>query len=309
MQTQTAHQRSISESIDDHLEIWIESFLIDRKVQNFSPGTLYFYRAKLKLFAQYCDQQVITCIHELNPNIIRQYLLWLESTGHNPGGIHTCYRAMKTFLRWYWNETEPEIPNPILKVKIPKLAIEPLNPADLDDISMMIKTCKSDFYGCRDRTILLMLIDTGVRGAELISLNLDDVKTNSAVLIRQGKGRKPRSVFIVQKTRKSLRAYLKLRADDSPALFVTEKGDRLTYWGLREIVDRRAAQAGIKPPTLHSFRRAFALAMLRAGVDIYMLQELMGHADLQVLRRYLKLMDQDLQTAHRCGSPVDSLKI
>ena len=309
MQTRMVHQRSISESLDDHLEIWIESFLIDRKVQNFSPGTLYFYQAKLKVFAQYCDHQAITCIHELNPGILRQYLLWLESTGHNPGGIHTCYRALKTFLRWYWEETEPDAQNPILKVKIPKLTINPLEPANLDDISLMIKTCAADFHGTRDKTILFMLLDTGARGSELVSLDVENVKAAGSVQIRHGKGGKPRSVFIGQKTRKALRAYIKLRTDDNPALVVTEKGDRLTYWGLREIIDRRATQAGVKPLTLHSFRRAFALAMLRAGVDLYSLQELMGHADLQVLRRYLKLIDQDLQTAHRRGSPVDNLKI
>ena len=59
-------------------------------------------------------------------------------------------------------------------------------------------------------------------------------------------------------------------------------------------------------PSLHSFRRAFAINMLRAGVDIYSLQLLMGHADLQVLRRYLAQTNDDLLKAHRKGSPVDS---
>jgi len=65
--------------------------------------------------------------------------------------------------------------------------------------------------------------------------------------------------------------------------------------------------AGLKDiPTPHDFRRAFALIMLRNGVDIFALQKLMGHSDLQVLRRYLAQTDQDIQTAHMRGSPVDS---
>ena len=72
---------------------------------------------------------------------------------------------------------------------------------------------------------------------------------------------------------------------------------------------RRAETAGLKEPSLHSFRRAFAINMLRAGVDIYSLQELMGHADLQVLRRYLKQTNDDIAQAHRIGSPVDNNRL
>ena len=69
---------------------------------------------------------------------------------------------------------------------------------------------------------------------------------------------------------------------------------------------RRASQVGIETPSLHSFRRAFALNMLRAGVDIFSLQKLMGHADLQVLRRYLAQTDEDTLEAHRRGGQVDN---
>ena len=79
----------------------------------------------------------------------------------------------------------------------------------------------------------------------------------------------------------------------------------MTYWGLRQIVRRRSSAAKVETPTLHSFRRAFALNMLRAGVDIFSLQKLMGHADLQVLRRYLAQTTDDIAAAHRIGSPVD----
>jgi integrase/recombinase XerD len=65
----------------------------------------------------------------------------------------------------------------------------------------------------------------------------------------------------------------------------------------------------VKKPGLHAFRRAFAINMLRAGVNIYSLQELMGNADLQVLRRYLKQTTEDTAQAHRKGSPVDNHKL
>jgi integrase/recombinase XerD len=139
-------------------------------------------------------------------------------------------------------------------------------------------------------------------------MDLGDVdQITGAIQIRQGKGHKPRTVFLGKTSRKVLRNYLKHRKGDGPALFVTRSGDRLAYVGLRGVVQRRGEMARVQPPTLHSFRRAFALSMLRNGANIYSLQNLMGHADLSILRRYLKQTDGDLAQAHMMAGPVDHL--
>ena len=90
-------------------------------------------------------------------------------------------------------------------------------------------------------------------------------------------------------------------------LIINERGYPLTKSGLTQMLRRRAKQAGVPYQSAHSFRRLFALTMLRNGVDIYSLQMLMGHADLQVLKRYLKLSNQDTQAAHIKGGPVEKL--
>jgi integrase/recombinase XerD len=304
----TKTQGTITGFEEFHLETWLEGFLVDRKAQNLARGTLTYYRKKLRLFADYCEGQVITDVMQVTPDVLRRYLLWLEETGHNPGGVHACYRAVRAFFLWFWAEVEPAHKNPISKVKAPRMAQEPLDPVDTDTIRALLNTCKTDFQGVRDRAVMLTLLDTGARAQELLDLNLDDLdQVTGAVDVRQGKGRKPRTVYIGQKTRKAVRNYLKARKDTASALWVTEGGERLTYWGLRSIVTRRAKLAKVKPPSLHAFRRAFAIAMLRAGVDVYSLQELMGHADLQVLRRYLKQTNDDLRRAHKMGSPVDGM--
>ena len=128
-----------------------------------------------------------------------------------------------------------------------------------------------------------------------------------AVLIRQGKGRKPRMVFLGRKSIRAFRAYLHSRHDSNPAMWVSIHGDRMTYAALRCLLRRRAQLGKLTSiPTPHDFRRAFALIMLRNGVDVFALQKLLGHSDLQVLRRYLAQTDQDIQTAHMRGSPVDN---
>ena len=302
---------------DDLIQPWMESFIMDRKIQNMSKGTIYFYTTKLKLFLEYCDQVDIIYIQQLTANIIRQYLLWLENKGHNPGGIHACYRTLKTFLRWWEDETDQEnYKNPMRKVKAPKIAIEPLEPVSIEVIDKMINTCKgNDLTTLRDKAIMLILLDTGARASELCAINLEDLDAIvGTCMIKQGKGRKPRSVFLGQKTRKVLRAYLKVRngieeLKGQEALWVTRDGDRMQYWCLNEIIKRRARMAEVEKPELHGFRRAFALNFLRNGGDIYTLQKLMGHADLQVMRRYLAQTTKDLQIAHNKFSPVDNSRL
>ena len=91
------------------------------------------------------------------------------------------------------------------------------------------------------------------------------------------------------------------------SLFVSKDEESLTYDGFRQLLERRAKRARLSnKPELHGFRRVFALNMLRSGVDIFVLQRLVGHSDLQVLRRYLAQNDEDSQLAHMRGSPVDN---
>ena len=294
---------------EDYLPLWIEAFLIDRRAQNMTAGTLYYYKTKLKLFIHFCETQAVRQITQIDAGLIRQYLLWLESTGHNPGGCHQGYRTLKTFLLWWEAEVELDgWTNPIRKVKAPKLRTSTIEPVPLADIRAMVGTCDGSFTGVRDKSVLLSLLDTGARAQELLNITLSDIQPISGeITIRQGKGGKNRAVFLGKTSRKALRKYLQIRKAENEMLWVSAIGEPLTYWGLRQIIRRRAKTAIVPVPGLHDFRRAFAINMLRAGVDVFSLQKLMGHADLQVLRRYLAQTTEDIAQAHRMGSPVDNV--
>jgi hypothetical protein len=87
-------QRTLQVSnVDDYLLNWLEAFLIDRKAAGVATGTLRFYRQKIKLFADYCDAQAIKQIRQVNSTFLRQYLLYLEESGHNAGGRHAATAA------------------------------------------------------------------------------------------------------------------------------------------------------------------------------------------------------------------------
>lgn len=302
-------QGTIRFSQTDYLPILIESFLVDRQAQGLSKSTVKFYKRKLGYLLKFCEEQAVTQVAELTADLLRRYLLEL-SERHNPGGVHACFRTLRTLLLWVGQEEimPPDWNNPIRKVKAPKLPNDLLEPISLEDVTALVETCKHTFTGVRDKAMILGLLDTGARAQEFLNLNVEDLELSTgSVVIRQGKGRKARMVFFGRKTIRVIRSYFRFREDTSPALWVSIHGERLTATGLTLLLRRRAKFAGLKDiPSPHDFRRAFALMMLRNGVDVFALQKLMGHSDLQVLRRYLAQTDQDIQTAHMRGSPVDN---
>lgn len=295
---------------NEYLEIWIDNFLKDRKIEGYTPGTLYFYKTKLALLSAFCQSQSITSLKQIDANTIRNLLFWLESTGHNPGGRHAVYRATKTLIRWWSTETEPEgWKNPFKNLKAPKVGMDPIDPVESETVKKLIAACNNGkMTDKRDKAIFLFLLDTGVRAAELLSIGRVDIDlVTGFAMIRHGKGRKPRTVFIGKEVKKAIKAYLKTRSDTNPALWVNDEFEELKYPALLDMFDRRVKKSMVPHTTPHDFRRAFALGMLRNGVDIYTLQKLMGHADLQVLRRYLAQTDNDLAAAHRRAGLADRL--
>lgn len=295
---------------NEYLPTLAAAFLLDRRAQNLTTKTLDFYRLNLQKFINWLDTQAVKTVTELTPELLREFFIAMSERGHNAGGVHAMYRTVKTFLRWYALEFEPlEWRDPLRKVKPPKRDIEPLEPVPLETVRAMLETCKrGKFTGERDRTILLFLLDTGIRAGELLALDKQDADIfTGELLIRKSKSRKPRTVFIGRQARRALRAYLKIRDDMARALFVNDEGERLKMAGLRQVMVRRAKRAGVPVPQLHSFRRAFALAMNRAGVDLLTIARLLGHADLTILERYIKQTGDDLRNSHERGSPVDGL--
>lgn len=295
---------------DVYIPTLAAAFLLDRKAQNLTNKTLDFYRSNLQIFIDWLDTQAVKTVTDLTPETLRGFFIAMTERGHNPGGVHAFYRTVKVFLRWYVQEFEPlEWRDPLRKVKPPKVDAEPLEAVPLETVRAMLDTCKrGKFTDERDRSILLFLLDTGVRAGELLALDRQNVdQLTGDVLIRKSKSRKPRTVFIGRQARRALRSYLKLRDDLARALYVTDEGERLKMAGLRQMMIRRAARAGVPTPPLHSFRRAFALAMNRAGVDLLTIARLLGHSDLSLLDRYIKQTGEDLRGAHERGGPVDGL--
>lgn len=286
---------------------WISQFLFDRKIRGLTPGTLAYHDKSLRRFKQFCQSQGINEITEITPSTLRSFL---DSMSHlSPYTIRNTFKSVSAMLTWYeQEEVEPGWRSPASKVQAPKVPDAPIQPLPLADALKVIRKCPSDDLGIRDRAILMILLDTGIRASELTALDLDDFDLVSGqLLIRHGKGNKTRAVYAGKDTRKAMRSWLAIRDSYSDALFISlDDKTRLTYSGLRWVILRRFENARVKPQGIHTFRRLFALTMLRNGTDIVTLSRLMGHSTTDILKKYLAQTDEDLREASAKASPIDN---
>lgn len=288
-------------SLKDALDL----FYLDCEAQQFTPHTLRFYRGRLGLFLAWCTAHDIYTLQTLDATHIRAFLVDLTRRKLSSAYIHAFARALRTFGNYCVRDELLEV-SPFARVKMPRLEKKILPALTPDEIQRVLAACESD----RDRAIVLTLLDSGLRASELCALDMADLDMSSgALFVRHGKGQKDRVSYIGPATRKQVLRYVRLeRQSESDALFVSQRdGERLTYYGLAQLLRRIRKAAGVPKLTAHAMRRTFALNALRAGMNIFVLAKLMGHADLTVLRQYLQLVEDDLQDAHRRASIVENM--
>jgi integrase/recombinase XerD len=180
-----------------------------------------------------------------------------------------------------------------LRVKVPKHNIVPLS---VDEVARFW----SSFRTSRDFAIVSLMLLNGLRSAEVLSLNRDDVLLAEAELRVRGKGNKLRLLPLAPETVRLLQHYLRLERPNpcSAALFVVLKGPvrgtRMTLAGLRSLFRYHRQTTNVQLANPHRFRHTFASDMIRAGMSLPALMQLMGHADIQTTLRYVLVTPQDV---------------
>lgn len=284
------------------LQTALESFLLDGAARRLTPGTLAFYREKLAPFLAMVAALGVNTPAEITADHVRAHLVQLQQRGLKPNTQHGTARALRAWCNFLIREGDL-VDSPMRRVRMPRLEIQPLPAFSSENVQKLLAVCLAG----RDRCLLMALLDTGCRAGEFVALNVEDVDMGTgAVQVRRGKGGKPRTVYLGAKTRRLLLRYLRGRPPTGPLWVSLNTGQRLTIEGLRMLLRRLGKRAGVAHCHPHTFRRTFALWSLRAGMNIYVLQRLMGHEDLTVLRRYLALVEADLQAAHARYGPVDA---
>jgi site-specific recombinase XerD len=145
------------------------------------------YQKALRHFGDYAKGRNVTSIEAIDAGLIREYLLHLEATGHNPGGVRWFYRHVKAFLNWYEQESAPDgWRNPIRKIKTPKVPEKILEPISLEHVGRMLEACDHNPEGLRDRATLLTLTDTGAQLAYKHQCSVERAIVKLASQIKSG---------------------------------------------------------------------------------------------------------------------------
>lgn len=156
----------------------------------------------------------------------------------------------------------------------------------------------------RDKALFALILSTGLRVSEVVSLNVSDLAKNNFEIKVLGKGNKERIVLYGQKCLTCVNKYLNIRNEflkknDNPALFLNSQGERLSDRGMRLIVEKRTAQIAVnKKISPHSLRHSFATLLVKNGADIRSVQTLLGHASLSTTQIYTHLSLDELKDIH-----------
>lgn len=294
----------------------IHSFLVERRASGFTAKTVAWHEASLTLFRLWVEETGNpTDPTRWTPTLLREYIIHLQSrtsktgTPLSPSSVTSYTSSTLAFVRWLFHEEfiDKDIAAKVRKPRAPQEQKQPYSDADL---KRLLEAAKQSKQGLRDYAMLCVLLDCGLRAAELTNLRTGDcLSDQNLLLVRFGKGGKDRAVPYSYETGKAIRRYLLRgrRASDSDYLFLSEKGGRLMPNSLLQLIGRVAGSAGVDGANVHRFRRSFAVGFIRNGGDSLILQRLMGHSTLQMVNTYVALANEDLLRSHHTASPLMNL--
>jgi integrase/recombinase XerD len=298
-------------------------------VKRLRPMTKEGYRQKLAVFTDWCETNSVT-LETIRAKVVDEFLDHLRNTRTphkaNNEAISTYtlagyVRVILSFLNWCLDDEEYSeyvkhaVVRRIKKPKIIETIIETFTSEQIEALFAACDRQESEHLQLRDRAILSLLLDTGIRANELCTLTIGNVDTSAddPHITVFGKGSKWREVGLGATSRRVLRRYIRqfrATASRNEPVFVGRYHEPLTTNGLGQLVLRLGKVAGIQGVRCspHTFRHYFAINyLLQKDSDIYRLSRLMGHTDIEVTTRYLKAMKQ--KEARQGGQSVlDSMR-
>jgi integrase/recombinase XerD len=319
-----------------------QGMILEKRAAGLSPHTISDYQNTCKKVLIYFPKDpVFTAITREQ---LVKFFAWLRDdyiakpAGVAPRGefklgpksclnIHINLSAL-----WSWAVVTGYAKTNIVRtIPAPEVNETEIDPLSLKEIETLMKACDtartysrwnkdvapSRNTAARDRMIIMLLFDTGLRAQELCDLTIKDLNIDqNKISVRHGKGDKARTVHFGKRTAKIVWEYLKDRMGsktklDESLLLVDANHDprSMNRHTLGLLLRRIGDRAGVKKVHPHRFRHTFATEYLRNGGKMLALQDLLGHSDLEMIRRYAKFVEADIALDHASASPADKLRL
>jgi site-specific recombinase XerD len=316
------------------LERAIADYLLDHEGGNSSQKTLQWHQTALGLLREFLEKERgITLVAEVDAPDITAWFAHLRKTPSSRGKvrsertIQTYARSARAFFHWLVRR-EITLRNPFDRVSFPKVGKPLIRTIEPEEFERLLVACTppgevgplADRAAARNRAILWVLYDTGIRLSELCGLRTGDFDRKHGLITVLGKGAKERRIALGQNCLRHLLYYLERhRPNDEELaewgsagedhLFLSETRTPLTINGVTLLFARLRKRAGITDKRIspHIFRHTFAIRYLVLGNDPFSLQELLGHEDMTTVKNYMHMNDETIQSQKRKYSPGDHL--
>lgn len=313
------------------LSALMEGYRLSARSEGKSRSTISIVESSVRYLREFLESEGLPAdVRDIGATEIRRFIVSLRERprfanhrftkpqeGHLSGHTINGYlRGLRAF--WSWLKEEEFIgESPFAAVRIPKAPIKVIPTFSEEQLRALFgEVDLASQVGCRDYAIMLTLLDTGIRCSELTGLRLTDVDLSGRVLKVHGKGNKERMVPIGAKVQKAVWKYLTCQRPEPATprydqVFLTRDGRPLSKDRLESIVERYGKRAGIVGVRVspHTFRHTMAVTFLRNGGDVFSLQRITGHSQLDVLRGYVNLAQSDVSRVHQRNSPADNLEL
>jgi len=295
----------------------VDSFLNYLKVEKgFSVNTLDAYKNDLYQLVEFVERDaryrsVMPSWESFGKHGLASYMVDLKGRGYAVTTLARKIAATKSFFNFLLAEGKIQ-ENPAEKLLSPKVGKSLPDAISIAEVKELLSqpAKSSSPEARRDRAMLELLYASGMRVSEIVSLNLYDVDTVNKTVRCFGKGRKERMVPVYPSAAQSVEDYLNearpqmVQKDTEQALFVNQRGDRLTRQGLWQILKAYAKAAGLgNKVTPHTLRHSFATHMLSGGADLRAVQEMLGHANISTTQVYTHVSSEHIKRAYINSHP------
>lgn len=294
---------------DNANDSWLAA--IDRYIahlgneRQLSPHTQSNYRRDLLGFAGFCRSRQVSEPLVAHNSEVRQWVASLHRQGKSSASLQRALSALRSFYR-YLNGDGPRH-NPTTGVSAPKGSRTLPKAVDADTMQQFLEFEGDDWHSVRDRAMLELFYSSGLRLAELVSLDIGAMDLQDGLVTVTGKGRKTRTLPIGRLASQALTDWLERRNEvinSTPAVFISQRGQRISPRTVQQRVKQHALQQGngqhIHP---HMLRHSFASHMLESSSDLRAVQELLGHANISTTQVYTHLDFQHLAKVYDQAHP------
>jgi integrase/recombinase XerC len=287
----------------------IESFLGHlAHERRLSEQTLIAYRRDLERLSNWLSEAESLAIEKLDEQAVRQYLAWRHRHGASGKTLQRELSSLRSLYRWLLREGLAGS-NPAVGVRAPKSPRRLPATLDADQLcSLLDHPVDDDLLTIRDQAMVELFYSSGLRLAELVSVNVGDIDMAEGELGVLGKGSKTRRVPVGLKAREAVQRWMQVRANlagaGEPALFVSSRGTRINPRTVEVRIARWARlQGATRDLHPHLLRHSFATHLLESSGDLRAVQELLGHADIGTTQIYTHLDFQHLAQVYDQAHP------